>query len=366
MKKTLSSHLSAACLMLFLGVSSAIVQSCNLLGAVSSGEGELRIAFAQGQELLTRSGLEIPDTSDFLLTVKDSKGAVVYDGPYGASPESMLLKPGSYTVSVVSEEFVKPAFSLPQFGDEQCVVVSDGDVVNLRLLCRQLNCGIQLRIDPDFLTRYPDGALLLKSSFGRLLYGYAEKRIAYFAPGNISLILAAGGTDQILFTKALEAQEILDLKVKTAGVSGTSPESSQSQGLTIAVDTSRVWLSDEYVIGGSYSGGGVLSVSEARMMPGEEDVSVCGYIVGGDLTSSSASFSKPFSSRTNILIGPRTSTTDKSSCLSVQLPSGDIRDDLNLVDNPGLLGRKVCLRGDIVEAYYGIPGIKNISEYELQ
>lgn len=366
MKRTLSSRLSVACLLLFLVLSSAIVQSCDFLGAVSSGEGELRIAFAQGQDLLTRSGMEIPDTSDFLLTVKDSKGTVVYDGPYGASPESMSLKSGSYTVSVISEEFVKPVFSLPQFGDEQCVVVSDGDVVNLRLICRQLNCGIRLRIDADFLSKYPDGALILKSAFGRLLYGYAEKRIAYFAPGNISLILADGGTDQVLFTKALEAQEILDLKVRTAAVSGTSPGSSQSQGITIAVDTSRVWLSDEYVIGSSYSGGGVLSVADARSMAGEEDVSVSGYIVGGDLTSSSASFTKPFSSRTNILIGPRASTSDKSSCLSVQLPSGDIRESLNLVDNPGLLGRKVCLRGDIVEAYYGIPGIKNITEYELQ
>jgi hypothetical protein len=49
----------------------------------------------------------------------------------------------------------------------------------------------------------------------------------------------------------------------------------------------------------------------------------------------------------------------------VQLPSGDLRDVLNLVDNPGLLGTKVYLKGDIVEAYYGIPGIKNISEYRL-
>ena len=171
MKRTLSSRLSGACLLLFLVLSSAIVQSCDFLGAVSSGEGELRIAFAQGQELLTRSGMEIPDTSDFLLTVKDSKGAVVYDGPYGASPESMSLKSGSYTVSVISEEFVKPAFSLPQFGDEQCVVVSDGGVVNLRLICHQLNCGIRLRIDADFLSKYPDGALILKSAFGRLLYG---------------------------------------------------------------------------------------------------------------------------------------------------------------------------------------------------
>lgn len=90
-----------------------------------------------------------------------------------------------------------------------------------------------------------------------------------------------------------------------------------------------------------------------------------GYVVGGDLSSASASFEKPFSSRTNIVLGPRSSTTDRTSCLSVQLPSGDLRDALNLVDNPGMLGRKVCLRGDIVEAYYGMPGIKNITEFEV-
>ena len=98
---------------------------------------------------------------------------------------------------------------------------------------------------------------------------------------------------------------------------------------------------------------------------GEEDVWVCGHIVGGDLSSSSASFDKPFESRTNLLLGPRSSTDDKEACLSVQLASGEIRNALNLVDNPELLGRKVCIKGDIVESYYGIPGIKNITEYEL-
>lgn len=366
MKRITSSDLYGILSSLFMIVAAFVTQSCNLMGGVLSPEGQLRIAFAQGQEILTRSGLEIPDTSDFLLTVKDSKGTVVYDGTYGASPESLSLKPGSYTVSVVSEEFNKPAFSLPQFGDEQCVVVSSGDVVNLKLVCRQINSGIRLRIDPGFLTRFPDGALLLKSNFGRLMYGYAEKRIAYFTPGNVSLILANEGTDQILFTKSLEAQEILDLKVRVSG-SGGSSDDSGTDGMSISVDTSRVWLSEEYVIGGgAQSDKKVLSVSDARSMAGEEDVYVSGYIVGGDLTSSSASFTKPFSSRTNILIGSRPSASDKASCMSVQLSSGDIRDALNLVDNPGLLGRKLCLRGDIVEAYYGIPGIKNVSEYELQ
>lgn len=132
------------------------------------------------------------------------------------------------------------------------------------------------------------------------------------------------------------------------------------------MDTSRTWLSEQYILGQGGGSNGILSVSQAYEMVGEEDVWVCGYIVGGDLTSSSASFEKPFSSRTNLLIGPRSSTSEKASCLSVQLPSGSFREDLNLVDNPQLLGRKICLKGDIVEAYYGIPGIKNISDYELQ
>ena len=107
-----------------------------------------------------------------------------------------------------------------------------------------------------------------------------------------------------------------------------------------------------------------MSVFEARDSAGKDDVWVCGYVVGGDLTSSSASFKSPFESRTNILLGPRSSTVDKSVCLSVQLPAGEVRDALNLVDNPSLLGKRICVKGDIVSAYYGIPGVKNTVEYQ--
>jgi hypothetical protein len=36
------------------------------------------------------------------------------------------------------------------------------------------------------------------------------------------------------------------------------------------------------------------------------------------------------------------------------------------VDNPLNLGRKVLLKGNIVEAYYGMPGMKNITDFELR
>ncbi len=367
--KTSYLNKSAAKFLLAVFAALAASASCRMLGLDPEDQmGELRIAFARNQESLTRAGLAIPDTSDFILKITDSKGKVIYDGKYGDSPESLPLDSGSYTVTVISEEFSKPAFSAPQFGDEQCVLVPAGKSVDLKLVCGQMNSGIRLNIDSGFLEEYPEGIMMLKSSLGRLVYNYSEKRIAYFKPGDVSLVLNEGKEEKVLMTRSLKAREILELAVRVAS-SGSLQTGDGQSGLSVSVDTSRYWLSDEYVLGGDKGSGtgtyDAMTVSEAKEAIGEEDVWVCGYIVGGDLSSSSASFEEPFSSRTNILLGPRSSTTDKDACMSVNLPSGDLRDALNLVDNPGLLGRKICLKGDVVEAYYGIPGIRNLTEYEL-
>ena len=342
--------------------------SCQMLGVPedSSEKGELRISFLDVPD--TKVVEDIPDTSDFLLTVSGPDGKVIYDGAYGDSPESIMVDTGTYTIYVRSCDFSKPAFSKPQYGDEQCVVVPSGGVADVKLTCVQMNAGILLRIDESFLTNCPDASLLLKSSDGKLMYGYSEKRVAYFLPGPVSLMMSQGGTDRILFTRTLQARAILDVTVSAAA----NDSGSEQECIQVAVDTTRNWVSESFVIGGDGSSGkgndisDALTVSQALASIGEEGVWVSGYIVGGDLSSSSASFEPPFTSRTNILIGPRSSSSSRSSCLSVSLPAGDIRNDLNLVDNPSLLGRKVCLRGNIVEAYYGIPGIKNLTDYQLQ
>jgi hypothetical protein len=268
-------------------------------------------------------------------------------------------------VKALSSEFSRPAFDAPQYGDEQCVVVPEGGAADVKLLCVQMNSGVKLRIAKDFLTGCPDGVLFLKSDQGKLMYGYSEKRIAYFLPGNVSLVLSENGSDQVLMSRTLLAQEILTLGVSVA----SSGSSSTGHSISIAVDTTRNWVGESYVIGGQNDKGSevedAMTVQQARSSAGSKDVWVCGYIVGGDLTSANASFDEPFSSRTNIMLGPKSSTVDKDVCLSVQLSSGDLRDALNLVDNPQNLHRKVYLRGDIVDAYYGIPGIKNVSEYVL-
>ena len=352
------------CLLLLAAV------SCQMLGVPDGDEskGELRISF--NDDCVTKVVESLPDTSDFLLTVTGADGHVVYDGKYGDSPEGMMVDSGSYTIFVRSSDFRKPAFASPQYGDEQCVVVPSGGVANVRLTCVQMNAGVLLRIDKSFLTNCPDAALFLKSSFGKLMYGYSEKRIAYFPPGQVSLMMTERNVDKVLFTRDLEARTILDIEVSSA----SKPEDSddpREESISVVVDTSRQWSHESYVVGqgGSVGKGSspsdAMTVSQALVSAGEEDVWVSGYIVGGDLTSASASFQGPFKSKTNIILGPRSSSSSRSSCISVSLPQGVLRDDLNLLDNPSMLGKKVCLRGDIVDSYYGMVGLKNLTDYKL-
>lgn len=352
------------CLMAF----PLFLSSCDRIDT-AKGSGTLCLHFSEYSYSQTKAAGEIPDTSDFILNVTKSDGTVVYSGAYGDSPEKMLVNSGTYNISVRSGEFTKPAFSAAVYGDDQCVVVKSGEAADVYLLCEQVNAGIKLKIASNFLTSYPKGVLFLKSSDGKLMYSYSEKRVAYFAPGSVSLVLNDSGTDKILCTRTLKAKEVLVLSV-----SAPASQKTQSGRIKIEVDTSRNWINDSYVIGGSDSGGSssggsysdALSVSQAKDEIGAEDVWVYGYIVGGDLTSASISFDEPFSSNTNIAIAGRTTVSEKESCMSVQLLKGSIRDALNLADNPDNLKHKVYLKGDIVESYYGIPGIKNISDYVLK
>jgi hypothetical protein len=95
-----------------------------------------------------------------------------------------------------------------------------------------------------------------------------------------------------------------------------------------------------------------------------------GYIVGnvdgqGMSISTEANFAAPFTIATNMLIAASATETDYNNCLAVQLPSGDIRTGLNLVDNNGNLGKKVKLYGSF-ETYFGVSAMKATSYYELE
>lgn len=98
---------------------------------------------------------------------------------------------------------------------------------------------------------------------------------------------------------------------------------------------------------------------------------VGGYIVGWadmsteyTINANTARFNSAATLATNILVAADASCTDFTKCIGVQLPSGAVRTALNLQANPGNLGKKVLLKGDILK-YSGVPGLRNTSDYKL-
>ena len=314
---------------------------------------------------VTKAGGAIPDTNQFLLTVTDAKGEVLYDGTYGQSPEFLSVPEGSYTVSARSISFVAPAFDAPLYGDTEVALVTAGRTARVQLTCTMLNSGIRLRPAPDFSLFCPDGILTLSSEDGRLDYAYDETRTAFFQPGIVSLLLQEGSSVRTLFSRELAPREILTVGL-SAPYSGESGETGAA--VSIVVDTSKVYYEDFWRPEDETAGSSpdhALGIQQAKASIGATGVWVCGYIVGGDLSSSGNKMNTgpEFAKDTHIAIAARASVTDKSSCLSVELPKGEIRDALNLVDHPDLLGHQVWLKGEIVSAYYGITGIKNVKEF---
>ena len=123
--------------------------------------------------------------------------------------------------------------------------------------------------------------------------------------------------------------------------------------------------------GGSEDESNVLTVAqliEAYNNGTTGAATITGYIVG----TSEAGKSKftPIlgldkASNTNIIIADDPNETDTSKCIPVQLPSGAVRKGVNLVDNPGNLGKKITLVGEI-QKYFSMAGFKNAKEYTIE
>ena len=309
----------------------------------------------------TRAQNGYPDVAGFLVTVTNASGQVVYENEYARFPDELPVPAGTYTVSAMSAPFDAPAFDCPQWGDTQVVTVTQDSDVSVTLNCRQTNSGLRIDVDETFVNAFPAGILTLKGPGGELPYASGETRTAYFQPGPVSLSLDDGGYRQTLFTRTLEACQILSIRL-SANV-GT-----HSGGVTIQLDTTRTWLTSRVVVGGQDASepDGAYDVTEAQQHAGETGVWVQGYIVGVATNTRKIALEPPFSKNTNLVLGTRVTTTDPDYCLAVELKSGALRDALNLQDHPELLGRRLYIKGDLVSAYYGIPGLKAPSEYQLE
>lgn len=95
---------------------------------------------------------------------------------------------------------------------------------------------------------------------------------------------------------------------------------------------------------------------------------VQGYIVGvreTDVDPFEDNFNAPFRTNSNIMLADSPDETNTSVLLMVQLPIGDVRDAINLVDNPENLGELVKLRGNLT-AYFGAPGLRDTYQFWME
>ena len=93
---------------------------------------------------------------------------------------------------------------------------------------------------------------------------------------------------------------------------------------------------------------------------------VTGYIVGYVNTTGSSNVYTYSATgcevATNLLLAAAADVNNDAQVITVQLPAGDVRTALNLVDNPGNLGKQVTLLGSH-EAYFSVNGMKSITNY---
>ncbi|MCF0177313.1 MAG: DUF4493 domain-containing protein [Bacteroidales bacterium] len=347
-----------------VGIASAmLLAACNLLSEKESA-GRLSISFAE-PVITQKTKSALPDTANFILTVKSVTGELVYNGLYGHRPTEMQVAAGTYEVAVVSSVESKPAFDAPIYGDAVTVVVSNGQSVDVRLLCKQLNAGVRFTCSERFRQQYA-GSLLISHADGNLEYGYEESRYAYFAPGNLTVQAASNGMETLLFNKVLTAGVNLSLNLDASAAESSSK-------IEIGIDTTAIYQYEDIVVGDHFEGEdgrtleSALSVESAKKHVGDT-IWVWGYIVGGFNSSAASglSFTPPFSSASALVIASAQGVSDKSWVMSVTLASGSkIRDAVNLVEHPEAFQTKIFVKGVIVESYLGLTGIKPVKDFGM-
>ncbi|MBR5399720.1 MAG: hypothetical protein IK103_08005 [Bacteroidales bacterium] len=309
------------------------------------------------------------DSNNYRLAIFTAGGVVVYDSSYVGRPEVFYVKAGTYKVRVTSRDFTEPDI-YPLFGQEQSVKAKKDSTLCVEIVSRQLTGGIRFSFTPGFMSWFKGTGIYLKRDTVITKYGYGTRHYLYFYPGDISVIYKnkdghstytppdkPGYADTLLFKRKLKAAELvtiaLDYDLTKVAYNGFS----------FRADTSRT-RKDEYFNLGGIAPYGCNSVWYAQTHIGDT-INLFGYIVGGDVSSTSFKKEKPFTSKTNIVIGAQDWQALREKTIGVELPNGEIRKNLNLVDHPEHLKKPIVIHGVVSDSYFGYPGLKNVTEYKL-
>ncbi len=330
------------------------------------GTAILRLAIEKDSYTRANNDIELIDTANFILEIK-KHNKTVYNDIYGRFPEKMTLEAGRYSISIKSSNNKAAAFSKPIYGDSQDIELNADEDLKITLSCRLINAAIKLKIAPSFLRDYPEGIISLESKYGKIKYNYRETRLAYFPAGRVDIFLLNNDKKTLLLSKILRERDVSLINIS----SKAQLNKYDNKAISLEIDTSKIWSSYNYVIGEKQKKDkGIkidkaVNIAEARGLIGSKKIWVYGYIVGCLKTSHLIS-SEPFTSSSNIAIASRQNIEDKDDCIAVELRKKSLKSAINLEDNPYNLYKKIFIKGDIVESYYGTIGLKNCTEYRIE
>lgn len=147
------------------------------------------------------------------------------------------------------------------------------------------------------------------------------------------------------------------------GIKNTSEYSILSQ--PVGPDQPDVPTGGDGTEASPYAVGSIIAMAPSSTTEAvKEDVWAEGYLVGY-YKDYAAHFTAEGAQAANILLAATATASTKEECICIQLVNGsDVRKALNLIDNPGNLGKKVSVRGDVMK-YNSLPGIKNTDAYKI-
>ncbi len=305
------------------------------------------------------------DSNLFILNLSSSEGDIIYSGTYGGRPDPLLLHEGSYLLEIHSINFEVPTFDAPCYSHKLSFIVEGGDNLKLPLLLTLSNSALRLKFSNQFKERFNSYSLIVEDRVGSVGYPYNEERFLYLNSGLLFLKMEGPSDSFLLGSRILNSGEVLTLSLHSSVGGDVTPGDGSSLYTEIEVDTTKVWLNEELTIGERRDGTAselAIRVEELPYFIGHKEVWVEGYVVGV-LTTGSLLYEPPFSVATNIAIASDPNVEERSLTAGIALTSGSVRESLNLVDNPEILGKKIKIKGNVVESYYSLIGVNTIKEF---
>ena len=293
---------------------------------------------------------------DFILRIIDSQSTEILSEYIGDLPDLIVLPIGNYTIEAYSITFSEPMFDTPRYSGETNVAIIADETTEASLVCSQSNAGVNVVWSDAFSDSFSNYEAQIISDEGYLTYSSTEMRTGYFLPGTVIIFITADGQTINGGSITLAAKDMVTITLLP------KESTSGSLSLDITIDETVNNREIELIIDPEYSGENSetnpYSVAQALVRPDETGVWVVGYIVGARTTGGWST-----TTTSNIVIADAEGETDLAKTMAVQLPAGALRDELNVVDNPSNIDRKILLCGNLVN-YFG-RGLQNVSSYSF-